>query len=293
MKYQFIENYRSEFTVKKMCPVLKISVSAYQHWKKREPSPRQIRRERLKKRICELYAEHNGMAGSPMITADLNDETKFHNVSPNTVANLMREMNLKCKTVKKFVVTTDSKHNEPVAPNLLNRKFSVKVPNTVWVSDITYLRIGRNWYYLAVFIDLFSRSVVGWDLSDSLERHSVIKALNKAVMRRRPDKRLMVHSDRGIQYASKEFKSCLKTHGFVQSMSRKGNCWDNAVAESFFHTLKTQLIHHVHFSSFEEAERILFKYIEIYYNQRRKHSTNGWKTPAHSEQAWYSMKNVA
>jgi putative transposase len=293
MKYQFIENHRSEFTVKKMCRVFKISVSGYQQWKTREPSLRQIRRERLKKRIFELYLEHNGMAGSPMISADLHDDPEFYNVSSNTVARLMREMNLKCKTAKKFVVTTDSKHNEPVAPNLLSRKFKVEKPNTSWVSDITYLRIGHKWYYLAVFIDLFSRIVVGWDLSDSLERYLVINALNKAVMRRRPGKGLMIHSDRGIQYASKDFKECLRSHGFVQSMSRKGNCWDNAVAESFFHTLKTQLIHHICFRGVEEADRILFKYIEVYYNQRRKHSTNGWKTPAHSELEWYGLKKAA
>jgi putative transposase len=263
MKYQFIETHRSEFTVKKMCQMFTISKSGYQHWKTREPSARQIWQERLKQRIFELYVEHNGMAGSPMITADLNDEPEFRGTSKNTVARLMRKMKLKCKTIKKFVVTTDSNHNESVAPNLLNRKFNVKVPNTVWVSDITYLRIGRKWHYFTVFIDLFSRSVVGWDLSDSLKRHSFIKAFNKALIRRRPDKGLMVHSDRGVQYASKEFKNNLENHGFIQSMSRKGDCWDNAVAESFFHTLKTQLIHHVRFKTFEEAERILFKYIEM------------------------------
>jgi putative transposase len=160
MKYQFIENHRSEFTVKKMCQVFKISVSGYQQWKTREPSPQKIKRARLKRRIFELYIEHNGMAGSPMITADLNDEPEFSNVSKNTVARLMRQMNLKSKTVKKFVVTTDSRHNEPVAPNLLNREFDIKTPNTIWVSDITYLKIGRSWYYLAVFIDLFSRSLL-------------------------------------------------------------------------------------------------------------------------------------
>ena len=293
MRYQFIENHRSEFTVKKMCQMLKISQSGYQHWKVREPSAQLIRRERLKQRIFELYLEHNQMAGSPMITADLNDESEFYGTSKNTVARLMREMKLKCKTVKKFVVTTDSKHDKPVAPNLLNRKFNVTTPNTVWASDITYLKVGRRWHYLTVFIDLFSRSVIGWDLSSSLERHSLIKAFNKAVMRRRPDKGLMIHSDRGVQYASKEFKNRLKNYGFIQSMSRKGDCWDNAVVESFFHTLKTQLIHHVRFKTFKEAERSLFKYIEMYYNQRRKHSANGWKTPAHCEQAWYNLKNVA
>ncbi len=228
-----------------------------------------------------------------MITADLHDYPEFANVSENRVARLMREMNLKCKTLKKFVVTTDSKHKYPVAENLLNRQFDVKAPNTVWVSDITYLKIGRHWYYLTVFIDLYSRCIVGWDLSGSLERHSAIRALNKAIMRRRPGKGLMVHSDRGVQYASLEFRKVLKKNGFIQSMSRKGNCWDNAVAESFFHTIKTQLIYHIRFNNFEEAERILFKYIEVYYNQRRKHSTNGWKSPARYEQEWYNWENVA
>ena len=293
MKYRFLKEHRSEFTVKKMCQVLAISVSGYQHWKKREPSLRSIKKERLKNRIFELYSEHSGMAGSPMITADLRDESEFLNVSPNTVARMMRAMNLKCKTTKKFVVTTDSKHNEPIAPNLLDRQFNVETPDTAWVTDITYLKIGRSWYYLTVFIDLFSRLVIGWDLSDSLERHSAIKALNKAIMRRRPGRGLLIHSDRGIQFASKDFKKVLDKYGFVQSMSRRGNCWDNAVSESFFHTLKTQLVHHVRFETFEEAERILFKYIEVYYNQRRKHSANGWKTPAHCEQAWHKMRKVA
>ena len=233
MKYQFIENHRSEFTVKKMCQMLKISESGYQHWKTREPSAQQVRRERMKQRIFELYIEHNGMVGSPMIKADLDDEPEFHGTSQTTVARLMQKMKLKSKTVKKYVVTTDSKHNEPVAPNLLNREFDVKVPNTVWVSDITYLKVGRSWHYLTVFIDLFSRSIVGWDLSDSLERHSLIKAFNKAVICRRPDKGLMVHSDRGVQYASKEFRKNLSFHEFIQSMSRKGNCWDMLLQNLF------------------------------------------------------------
>ncbi len=293
MKYQFIEGHRSEFTVKKMCLMFKISVSGYHHWKRKKPSSRVVKNQRLKKRILELYSEHNGMAGSPMITADLKDESEFSDVGENRVARLMREMDLKCKTVKKFVVTTDSKHNKPVAPNLLNREFNVKTPDTSWVSDITYLKIGCRWYYLTVFIDLFSRAVVSWDLSGSLERYSVIKALNKAIIRRRPGEGLMIHSDRGIQYASADFKKIIKEHKYIQSMSRKGNCWDNAVAESFFHTLKTQLVRHVQFKTYEEAERILFKYIEMYYNHRRKHSANGWKAPAHREQEWYNQRKAA
>lgn len=214
-------------------------------------------------------------------------------LSRNRVAKLMKVMGQNCKSLKKYVVTTDSKHSYPVAKNLLNREFGVKAPNMVWVTDITYLKIGRSWHYLTVFIDLYSRCVVGWGLSRSLERHSVIRALNKAIMRRRPGKGLMIHSDRGIQYAGSDFRKCLKKYGFIQSMSRKGDCWDNAVAESFFHTLKTQRIYHIRLANFEEGERILFKYIEIYYNQRRKHSANGWKSPIHHEREWYNLKNVA
>ncbi len=293
MKYQFIRDNHSAFSMKKMCHMLHVSMSGFYSWQKRIPSVREENNKRLQMRILELYIEHNQMAGSPMITADLHDEAEFSKVSKNRVARLMHKMNLKCKTLKKFVATTDSKHNKPVAPNLLNRQFKVKAPNTVWVSDITYLKVGNKWNYLTVFMDLFSRQIVGWDLSSSLESTSVIKALNKAIIRRRPPEGLMIHSDRGVQYASKDFKSILTKHGFIQSMSRKGNCWDNAVAESFFHTLKTQLIYHIRLKNINEAERILFKYIEIYYNQRRKHSANGWKAPAHREQEWFNLRKTA
>lgn len=293
MKYQFIKDNYSIFSMKKMCHVLQISMSGFYSWQKRIPSVREKNNQRLRRRIFELYIEHNGMAGSPMITADLRDEAEFFDVSKNRVARLMKKMGLKCRTLKKFVVTTDSKHNRAVAPNLLNREFTVKAPNTVWVTDITYLKVGRKWHYLTVFIDLYSRHIVGWDLSTSLESTSVIKALNKAIIRRRPEEGLMIHSDRGVQYASTGFKDILKKYGFIQSMSRKGNCWDNAVAESFFHTFKTQLIYHIKLKNFNEAERILFKYIEIYYNQRRKHSANGWKAPAHCEQEWYNLRKTA
>jgi len=171
-----------------------------------------------------------------MITADLRSEAGFENVSKNTVARHMKAMGLRCCTVKKFVATTDSKHKEPLAENILNRGFSVSAQNTTWVSEITYVKVGHKWHDLSVFIDLFSRIVVGWDLSESLERHSMIRAFQKALFKRRPEKGLLVHSDRGIQYASADFRNLLKKKDFVQSMSHKGNCWDNAVAESFFHT---------------------------------------------------------
>ena len=293
MKYNFIENNRSTFPVKKMCHVFRVSPSGYYRWRKAPQSNRIIKNEALKKRIRELFYRHKGMVGSPIIAADLREDPEFSDVSRQRVARHMKEMGLKCKTVKKFVVTTDSKHNEPVAPNLLNRQFSVSTPDTVYVSDITYVKIGRRWHYLTIFIDLFSRFVVGWDLSDSLERFSAIRALKKTILRRSPGKGVMVHSDRGIQYASEDFRKQLVKYGFIQSMSRKGNCWDNAVAESFFSTLKKQLIHHCTFQSVPEAKQALFCYIEIYYNRQRKHSTNGYRSPAQYELDWWANKKAA
>ncbi len=284
MKFQLVHDNPFRFPVKKMCHALHISTSGYYSWQKRTPSRRTQENIRLQARIAELFADHDGAVGSPMMTADLRSEEVFSTISRPRVARHMCQMGLKCRTTRKYVVTTDSKHNEPVAANLLKRQFAVDAPNMVWVSDITYLNVGRKWHYLTVFIDLFSRMIVGWDISDSLERHSVIKAFQKAIIRRRPVAGLLVHSDRGIQYASRDFRAVLAQHGCVQSMSRKGNCWDNAVAESFFHTLKTQFVRYQKFSTTYEAELALFRYIEVYYNRRRRHSTNGWMSPANFEQ---------
>lgn len=209
-----------------MCQTLDISQSGFYRWTKALLSPRKKENARIKERIKEIFIAHGGMVGSPIVTADLHDDQEFSKVSRPRVSRMMRKMELRCRARKKFVVTTDSRPNYPVAPNLLNRNFSVSAPDVAWVSDITYLKIGRRWHYLTVFIDLFSRIVVGWDLSDSLERYSAIRALNKAIMRRRPAKDLLVHSDRGVQYARIGFRKVLQKHGFLQSMSCKGNCWD-------------------------------------------------------------------
>jgi len=216
MKYKFIEGNRSEFTVKKMCPVMGVSQSGYYFWLRKPISKRKTEKQLLQNIIKDLFANHKGMAGSPLITADLRDFPEYSNVSRQRVARLMKEMGLRCKTVKKFVVTTDSKHNEPVAPNLLNQNFKTLAPDQAWVTDITYLKIGKKWHYLTVFIDLFSRIVVGWDLSPSLERHSAIRALKKSIINRWPGEGLLVHSDRGIQYASADFKRELKRNGLIQ-----------------------------------------------------------------------------
>jgi len=276
-----------------MCQTFSISTSGFYRWLNAPVSQRKIENKRLRQRITELYYEHRGMVGSPMITADLNAEPGFSGVGKNRVARHMRAMGLRCKAARKYVVTTDSKHNEPVAPNILNRQFSVSTPNKVWVSDITYLKVGRKWHYLTVFIDLYSRIVVGWNLSESLGRYSTMHAMNKALMRRRPGKGLLVHSDQGVQYASSDFRCLLRTNGCIQSMSRKGNCWDNAVAESFFHTLKTQLLYHVRLKDKLEAERTLFLYIEAYYNRRRRHSSLGYLAPADFEEKCWKNRLAA
>jgi putative transposase len=222
----------------------------------------------LQERIKALfYQTHKEMAGSPLITKDLNEEPKWQRVSENRVAKLMKKMGLKCRSKRKFVSTTNSNHNEPIAPNILNRDFNPDAPDRVWVTDITYIKVATRWVYLTVFIDLYSRLIVGWDLSNSLSRSSVIRAFNKAWWNRRPSKGLIVHSDQGVQYASNDFRDVLEQCGAIQSMSRRGNCWDNAVAESFFHSLKTQFIYHHKFANFEEANMALYWYIEVYYNR--------------------------
>ncbi len=287
MKYRFIEQNRFEISVVKMCQTLRVSRSGFYSWLNRGESKREYENSILRKEIIKLFQEHKGRVGSPSICAELRFQERFSKLSRHRVARHMKSLGLRCKTVKKFVITTDSKHNEPIADNLLNREFTVNSPNRIWVSDITYLKIGGKWHYLSVFIDLYSRMVVGWDLSNSLETKSVLRACSRAIMKRNPPKGLMIHSDRGVQYASKEFRNNLQFHGFIQSMSRKGNCWDNAVAESFFHTLKGQCIRGQVFTSIEQARLVLFEYIEIYYNRRRLHSANNWDSPQNYENKNY------
>lgn len=293
MRYEFIKEHRSSYPVVKMCPILKVSVGGYYRWLKAPISKRALEREAFEKRVAELFEEHAGMAGSPMIHDDLREEEQWRRVSVNRVARTMKKLGLRSKVVRKFVATTDSGHAEPVAPNILQRNFTVPAPNQVWVSDITYLRVGRKWHYLTVFLDLYSRMVVGWDLSTSLKRQSLMQAFSKAWWKRKPSKGLLIHSDRGVQYASKDFRRQLKMVRAQQSMSRKGNCWDNAVAESFFHTLKTSYLYHQRFKTIEEAQAGLFWYIEMYYNRRRKHSSNGRMTPARVEELFWKEKEVA
>ena len=277
-----------------MCQNLEVSESGYYEWQKRSKSSRRIAKERLMTRISELfYLKHKQMAGSPLITEDLHDDPEYKTVHRSRVAALMKEMGLKCKIQKQFVVTTDSRHKEFIPDNIMDRHFNPDMPNVTVVGDITYIKVGSKWMYLSVFIDLFSRKVVGWDLDKSLSADSTCRAFSKYLYRNNNPKGVLVHSDRGIQYASEQFRSLLKSADAIQSMSRKGNCWDNAVAESFFHTLKTRLIYHRKYKNQEELNKDLYWYIEIYYNRIRKHSANNWLTPDEKERKYYETGNVA
>lgn len=265
-----------------MCRVLQVSRSGYYHWRSRPESRRSVENRRLDAHIRAIYNSHKGRAGSPKIADELND--KGINASKNRVARRMKEAGLRSIVRRKYRPTTDSKHTHPVADNLLQRDFSASAPNQVWVSDITYIATQRGWQYLTVFLDLFSRMVVGWALSSSLSAEMVLTALYRGIRNREPGAGLIIHSDRGVQYACKDFRQVLNKHGFVQSMSRKGNCWDNAVAESFFGILKSELIRHERYKGPQDTLRALFEYIEVYYNRKRKHSTLGYLTPAQYEQ---------
>jgi transposase InsO family protein len=236
----------------------------------------------LLNKISAIFKEHDGVLGSPKMRRELAKIGVF--VGKNRVAQLMRELGLRSKTHKRYrVATTDSKHSLPVAANLLQQNFVVDAPNKVLVSDITYVKTLAGWAYLVVFIDLYSRMVVGWAVSSSLSTDMLLTALNQAIRRRRLQPGVIIHSDRGCQYASDAFRELLQKNGFVQSMSRKGNCYDNAVAESFFRIYKYEMANHCTFRDCEELRNKSFWYLESYYNRKRMHGTIGYLTPMECE----------
>ena len=277
MIYGFIEKHRSAHAVEMMCRILRVTRSGYYAWKKRGESRRKRRDTVLLEKIRESYRESRGRYGSPNIHEDLRQWD--YRCSRKRVARLMREAGLRAKTIRRFRVTTESKHTLPVAENLLQRQFSAEAAGKVWVSDITYLWTRQGWLYLCVIMDLWDRKVVGWSIGERLTADLAVEALRKAVMRRQPQEGLMFHSDRGIQYCSEVFRTELRRHVMLQSMSRKGNCWDNAVAESFFGILKRELVYHEMYRTRDDARLSVFQYIEGWYNRRRRHSTLGRRSP--------------
>lgn len=257
---------------------MKINSGCYYRWKKLPFSNRALENENLKVAIKRVFTDSDRIYGSPRVHQELKSEGFI--VSRKRVAKLMREKSLQSKIRRQWKVTTNSSHRYPIAPNLLAQNFTVSRKNEVWVSDITYIKTNQGWLYLTVIIDLWDRAVVGWSLSKTMyAKDTVIAAWKMANINRKITEPLLFHSDRGIQYACKEFTNYLKANPLVtQSMSRKGNCWDNAVAESFFKTIKTELIYHHKYKTRMEAELQIFEYIETWYNRVRRHSTLNGKS---------------
>ena len=278
MKYQFTHDYRSVFRVKKMCRVLNISRSAYYGWKRRPMSIRKKRNKELMDHIRKAYALGRKTYGSPRVTRELKSQGIV--CGKNRVARLMRTEGMQAKMKRRYKVTTHSRHTRPIVPNLLTGKI-VNASDTVWVSDITYIKTYEGWLYLAVVLDIFSRSVVGWSMSERLTDDLTVRGLLQALMKRNPHEGLIFHSDRGSQYASRRFKTILSSYRIVQSMSGKGNCYDNAYAESFFSTLKTELGYR--YGSRSVARQNIFEYIEVFYNRIRRHSALNYVSPLEYE----------
>jgi transposase InsO family protein len=270
-----------QFCVSALCRVMQVTRSGYYAWRRREPGQRQRENEALLGRIRHFFERSNGTYGSSRILRDLREEGFI--CGRQRVARLMQRAGLRAVAAARFRVTTDSKHALPVAENLLAQDFGAPGANVKWASDITYLWTGEGWLYLAVVLDLFSRRVVGWCMQASLDRSIVLNALQAAVCLRHPQAGLLHHSDRGSQYASADFKACLSERSIVCSMSRRGNCWDNAPVESFFGTLKQELVHRCRFATREAARREVFEYIEVWYNRQRRHSSLGYVSPAEFE----------
>ena len=283
MRYQFIDDHRQEFPTRPMCRVLEVSTGGYYQWRRRPPGARQERREALVAEIKVIHQEVKARYGSPRIHAEL--VARGHACCENTVARLMSQAGVAAKTGRKFRCTTDSNHDHPVAENVVDRQFEPEAPNRVWTADITYIPTREGWLYLAAVEDLYSRQVVGWSMSQRIDSRLVVDALEMAVSRRLPGEGLVAHSDRGSQYASEHYRRVLSGHGITCSMSRRANCWDNAPMESFFASLKKELVHDEDYQTREEARASLFEYIEIFYNRIRRHSSLGYRSPIEYERA--------
>ena len=283
MIFAWIRDHKSDWPTAAMCEALNVSRSGYYAWRDRPPSPRAQRRAKLDVAIRVVHEQSRNTYGSPRVHREL--KSRGVACSENTVARRMRENGLYSKVKRRFNVrTTDANHPHAVAPNTLDRAFRQEAPDRVWAADITYVPTDQGWLYLAVVVDLFSRRVVGWATADHLRAELAIEALHAAVEQRGVEPGLLHHSDRGVQYACEAYRTMLDAHGMTASMSRTGNCYDNAVVESFFKTLKAELVHHEHYATHTEARQSIFEYIEVFYNRQRLHSALNYLSPLAFEQ---------
>jgi transposase InsO family protein len=280
MRFRFIEDRRLDYPVRVMCAVLGVSPAGYYAWRSRPESLRSVANRDLLSEVRRIHRDNRGRYGSPRIHVELRDR----GVSRGRIERLMRRHGIRAIMARPWRPrTTDSRHDLPIAPNLIDRNFTAAAPNKVWLADITYIETDQGWLYLAAVMDLYSRKIVGWAMRDHLRTELALTALNMAVQARRPDAGLIHHSDRGAQYASASYRSALQSAKAEPSMSRKADCYDNAPMESFFHTLKTELVHHRHYATRAEAERNIFAFIEGYYNRTRLHSAIGYISPIQME----------
>jgi transposase InsO family protein len=281
MRYRFISDHAARYPVTLLCHTLEVTRSGYYSWRRQPVSARAKDDQGLVEEIRKSYKKSKRSYGSPRIYRDLREQGKT--CGKHRIARLMRTNGIIAKHRRKFRATTDSRHDLPVATNLLDRQFMPTEPNQAWVSDITYVPTSEGWLYLAAVMDLASRRIVGWAMSSRIDQTLVIDALIDALQQRRPAPGLIHHSDRGRQYASKDYQALLTQQGIIPSMSRKGNCWDNAPMESFFHTLKVEWLHEHNFPTCAEARQAIFTFIEIWYNRQRLHSTLGYRSPEQYE----------
>jgi putative transposase len=282
MKFRFIYQEQRWYGLDRLCRAMGVSRAGYWAWLKRRPSARKIGDSMLLADVQRIYGQGRGTYGSPRIHDELGKEGT--RCGKKRVERIMKEAGIRARPMKKFVpTTTDSKHRMPVAPNVLNRQFKREAANEAWVADTTYIATREGWLYLAVVLDLFSRRVVGWAMGDRNDQGLTLRALHMGIQRRRPPRGLLHHSDRGSQYACGQYQEVLRANGMVCSMSRKGNCWDNAPMESWFHTLKVELVHDRDFTTRREATAAIFEYMEVFYNRQRNCSAIGGLSPAEFE----------
>jgi len=277
MRYAFIEEHRPLWRLPVMCRVLGVSKSGYFVWRDGREGPRRSQDRALSVHIQAIHQKSRQTYGSPRIHHEL--KANGMAVGKKRVERLMKAAGVAVLPLRRFVTTTDSDHDQPVAPNLLEQDFTATAPNQRWVTDITYIPTEEGWLFLAAIVDLYSRKVVGWAMQPTMHRSLVLKALTMAVADRRPSTGLIHHSDRGSQYASDDYRNALTAHGMVASMSRRACCYDNAVAESFWHTLKNELIYRRQFQTRDEAQSAIFEYIEVFYNRTRRHTSIGNLSP--------------
>ncbi len=291
MRYAWIDSQRDSYPLQALCEQLGVSTSGYADWKKCGGPTHWLSDEQLLTLIRSVHAQFRQAYGSPRITEEW--KSRGIPVSRDRVKRLMKANGIRAKHKQRYKATTDSKHALPVAPNLLERQFVASAPDQVWTADITYIPTREGWLYLAVVMDLYTRMIVGWAMDGRMTRELVMNALRMARFRRKPASGLLHHSDRGSQYCSSDYQALLADYGMVASMSRKGNCWDNAPMESFFNSLKNERVFHEDYETRAEARQDLFEYIEMFYNRKRRHSALGYCSPAQHYAAWIAEQKLA